>query len=422
MAVFQDLSGRAAGRKALLTRGVILVLVVVLLGFLAQQYEAGRFTKTFRIQVETTNIGEGLSVGADVKYRGLIIGKVESIDTRGITHQHMWLTLDAKQAQGLRGITSAKYQSSNIFGAPAIELLSGNSTVPLEEGATVQIDSSGKVASITSALRQIASLTTLLGTDKVQRLLHLVTQNGDILASALQAGFSLGKIYADNLRKPVIDQIRDLTPLVNGVSLVVVPALAAIDTIYESSEFLSVPESRDRTVEALLNHRIMIFDEVGATFDNIKSPGVDAFGTILDIGHPLLMSAGSAAEAWGNLETFLNRVEDAMPSIDGKVKLRLEVLLPASRAMPEPDEQSRQAGAQRQLTPEQQQKVQALQAQILGSVPKDQVAHVWPDPQEQAQAQQQAPQQQGQQQSPDQKQGSGDFASIPAKQSEGGPR
>ena len=430
MAVFQDLSGRAAGKTTLRVRGVIVGLAAVLIFIVARSFYMGTYTPSFKIDIDATSIGEGLTEGADVKYRGLVIGKVESINMRTSRKQVIKLSLDPKQAHALRGITSAKYQSSNIFGAPAIELLSGNDSTPLTEGATVQIDSSGKVASITSALRQIASLTTLLGTDKVQRLLRLVTQNGDILASAVQAGFSFGKIYADNLRKPVITLIRDATPLANGFAMVVGPAVRELETLYDYSEFLAIPKSRDATIEATQNHRLMIFDELGATLNHINPDGVDSLGFLIDIGHPLFMSAGSAASAWGNLETFINRVEDAMPTIDGKVKLRLEVLLPASRALPQSDgsdeqePQSPQGGqSQRQLSTQQQQQVQDLQTQILGRAPQ-QLA--------QQQSQQSAPQQQGQQQAAPQQQQSqpsapqqqtgNDFAAIPTQNSEGGPR
>ncbi|EFV12844.1 MlaD family protein [Segniliparus rugosus] len=407
MAVFQDLSGRAAGRSALQLRGVAITLVLSLVGIVLYLYGNGAFTPSFKLQVESASVGEGLSVGADVKYRGLQIGKVEGIDTKDVNHQIIRLSLDANQARGLRGITSAKYQASNVFGAPAIELLSGNDNTPLKEGDTVKIASEGRVASITSSLRQIASLTTLLGTEKVQRLLRLVTQNGDILASTLKASFSLGKLYADNLRKRIINQIQDITPIANGFGAVLGPAIRELETLYDHSEFLAHPESRDATVEALLNHRVMVFDELGEVLDRTKSQGVDSIGFLLDIGHPLLMSAGSAASAWGNLETFLNRVEDTMPTIDGKVKLRLEVLLPASRALPQDEEPEARGQSQKQLTPEQQQQVQALQAQILGRAPQQQAA--------------QAPQQQQEQQAPQQQAGS-DFATIPTQRQEGGPR
>ncbi|MGL6235232.1 MAG: MlaD family protein [Segniliparus sp.] len=435
MAVFQDLSGRAAGKKSLRWRGVIVALAATLVFIVARSFYAGTYTPSFKIDIDATSIGEGLAEGADVKYRGLVIGKVESINMQTNRKQVIRLSLDPKQAHALRGIASAKYQSSNIFGAPAIELLSGNDNTPLRENTTVKIDSSGKVASITSALRQIASLTTLLGTDKVQRLLRLVTQNGDILASVVQEGFSFGKIYADNLRKPVIALIQDATPLANGFSLVIGPAVRELEALYDHSEFLAIPESRDATIEATQNHRVMIFDELGATLNHINPDGVDSLGFLIDIGHPLFMSAGSAASAWGNLETFINRVEDAMPSIDGKVKLRLEVLLPASRALPQPDEsdgqepQSGQGGqSQRQLTPQQQQQVQELQTQLLGRVPQ-QLAQQQAQPQQAQQAQPQqaqsptAPQQQpgpGQQTQP--QQAGSDFATIPTQNSEGGPR
>ena len=62
------------------------------------QLAAGKYEPAFNLTVLADSIGEGLTPGAEVKFRGLTIGSVKKLESVGYNRQKLTLVLDPRQA------------------------------------------------------------------------------------------------------------------------------------------------------------------------------------------------------------------------------------------------------------------------------------------------------------------------------------
>jgi phospholipid/cholesterol/gamma-HCH transport system substrate-binding protein len=124
-----DATGRGLPTATLARRGVLaFLLVIVVIALLLMQYR-GVFRSVFPATALVTDVGDGLTPGADVKLRGALVGAVSAVgvapsDSPGGEPLHQ-ITLQLKPAlaAGIPAGVTARVVPTNVFGAPSVELL-----------------------------------------------------------------------------------------------------------------------------------------------------------------------------------------------------------------------------------------------------------------------------------------------------------
>ena len=124
-----DQGARAPTSRSLRIRGLIAAVVLGTAGTVLYQLGSGSYDDTFKLTVVADVIGEGLTPGAEVKFRGLTIGSVKTLQSVGYNKQKITVELEPRQAKVLAADTTASFVSSNTFGLAAVELVS-NGTGP----------------------------------------------------------------------------------------------------------------------------------------------------------------------------------------------------------------------------------------------------------------------------------------------------
>src|SRR5512139_2159404 len=113
MPVSADQGGRALSSRALRIRGLIAAVVLAVAGTVLYQLGTGGYADTFKLTVMADTLGEGLTPGAEVKFRGMTIGSVKSLQSTGFNKQKITLELEPRQAAALAADTTANFMSSN---------------------------------------------------------------------------------------------------------------------------------------------------------------------------------------------------------------------------------------------------------------------------------------------------------------------
>src|ERR1700722_9974553 len=124
MPAFPDQGARAPSSRSLRIRGLIAAVVLGIAGMALYQLGSGSYQDTFKLTVVADFLGGGLTLGAEVKFRGLTIGSVQSLETVGYNKQKITVELEPRQAKALATDTTASFVSSNTFGLAAVELAS----------------------------------------------------------------------------------------------------------------------------------------------------------------------------------------------------------------------------------------------------------------------------------------------------------
>ena len=121
---FQTKECARLSSRSLRIRGLIAAVVLGIAGIALYQLGSGRYDDTFKLTVVADVIGEGLTPGAEVKFRGLTIGSVKTLESVGYNKQKITLELEPRQIKALATDTTANFVSSNTFGLAAVELVS----------------------------------------------------------------------------------------------------------------------------------------------------------------------------------------------------------------------------------------------------------------------------------------------------------
>jgi phospholipid/cholesterol/gamma-HCH transport system substrate-binding protein len=106
----------------LLRRAVVGLIVIGLLGGLVLAYGQGMFADRVFVTAVVDNAGGSLTAGSDVKSRGVIVGRVDSISSAG-DGVRIGLQLDGASARKLPQSVQARVIPATVFGTTAVDLV-----------------------------------------------------------------------------------------------------------------------------------------------------------------------------------------------------------------------------------------------------------------------------------------------------------
>lgn len=133
----------ALGSKTKL-QGVAFLIVVALLLYLTISIYNKKFIPTTPVSLRTGVIGNQLSLGADVKLRGIIVGDVRQITTNGKTAT-MKLALDPSKTKEIPANVVARILPKTLFGQKFVDLVlpeKAQQSRPIRKGDVIPEDRS----------------------------------------------------------------------------------------------------------------------------------------------------------------------------------------------------------------------------------------------------------------------------------------
>ncbi|WP_101392700.1 MCE family protein [Streptomyces sp. TLI_146] len=234
--------------------GLVYLLLPVPLIWLSLAFYHHDFESTARVVVEAGTVGNEMRPQADVKLRGVVIGRVAKVDTDGRTAR---LTLAMKPGQ-LRRVPSdvtAQLLPTTLFGQRYVALVppARPSARPLAPGSVIPKDRSRNAVELETALDHLLPLLTAVQPQKLSATLTAVSDalrgRGDrIGASLAQLDAYLGKF---NPQLPVLN--RDIKEFVRAGEGYARAAPDIVDALYDAtttSATLAAEQHRLATVYA----------------------------------------------------------------------------------------------------------------------------------------------------------------------------
>lgn len=321
-----DQSGRAASPRTLRIRGLIVAVVLAIIGFVLQQQATGQYNDTFRLTVVADTIGEGLTPGAEVKFRGLAIGSVKKLESAGFNKQRMTVVLDPQQADVLTADTEARFTSSNVFGSAAVELVSSGRGAPLARNQTLLMDTDEvQAASITGLLRQGQKLGAVFDSPAFDHIIAVLRRHGDLAEPVAKSLFDLAKILADAQTVPFSQSLSVMASFVNGVNDLV-PLISSFNDLLDRLDFLVEPGGVERTTR-VLGQIGDLLRGAGEIFVKHNSWLIPLVASIVNLSVPTMFAVGSLAPAYDRLSGLLDRTSAAFPVQDSEVRMQIEIML-----------------------------------------------------------------------------------------------
>ncbi|MBY6350276.1 MlaD family protein [Rhodococcoides corynebacterioides] len=338
MAVFDDLSKRSAGPRALRVRGLAVAVVLVLAGVVLTSYARGEFESRFDVTFDSASVGDGLAVGSDVKYRGLPVGRVDEIEPVGFGRQRVHAHIEPAVAEVLTDDLTARFSSATVFGATVIELFSEGRGAPLDENATVELGDDSETATVTGVFRRLADLTDVLDADNTDRVLDLMSRVSTNFGDGLKPFFDTAQMMAETQRSPLSWKLVRGAELGDGLRESIGPVVDVVSQVVASSEYFEDPANRDRAIKAMSGLGTGLSVPLGDLLRDNNPYLKPLLDTALDVLIPVALSTGTLAPAYQRVPNVLQGIEDAFPTVDGRTQLQLQVIVNSMPTMAGPVE------------------------------------------------------------------------------------
>ncbi|HTY34916.1 MlaD family protein [Mycobacterium sp.] len=333
-----DQGVRAPSSRSLRIRGLIAAVALGIAGISLYQLGNGGYDDTFKLTVVADSIGEGLTPGAEVKFRGLTIGSVKTLESAGYNRQKITVELEPRQARALAADTTANFMSSNTFGLAAVELVSSGTGARLRPNQTLLIGANVRSTSITGLLRQGQKIGKMVDSPDVDHIIETVRRHADLTEPVTRSYFDLIKMLVDAQKVPFSQSLSVFASVVNGASDAI-PLIGLAYDLLNGMEFLAHPDGVERMNVILDQTAKLLFNTDGIFAKNIAwlAPFMKS---VMDVLLPLSYLEGSQAPVYDRLSGLLDRTSAAFPIIDGKVRMQIEVTLGAmpglAAALPPP--------------------------------------------------------------------------------------
>ncbi len=311
--------------RALRWRGVAVVVAAgVAVAVIARSQ--GEFRDGIDLFVAAPMVADGLVPGADVKYHGLVVGRVCTVSVADSTARRVGLRIASGAVAALPAGVAARFTTANVFGSPAVELVASAEGGRVRAGALVPLAGDAVSDSTTAALQRSGRLTAVVDSPQVRRLLDLASRDPGMFAPTMDAMTELARALAQGHRGEIAHYLRIVGELSRGAAELE-PALShALIALLDQSAYFDDEANRARTRTAIAGLSGEFLPGYATLFGGNLESFTKILAVVMDLGVPLGMSYGSLAPAYRRLPELLDRIGAAFPSVDGRIQLQLSII------------------------------------------------------------------------------------------------
>jgi phospholipid/cholesterol/gamma-HCH transport system substrate-binding protein len=270
-----DLDGNYLSPRQLAARGAAALVVVLLVA-------AGLYVKSSRllnhgvhIVAELRNVGDGLPVRSDVKYRGILVGFVDNVvPATGDQPNHVHVHLKREYAGSIPATVTARVVPSNVFAMSSVQLVEQGPGAPIRDGARIREDTQLSTVLFQTMLSKLRNILAAVGRGRddhtvgVLAAMAAATNNrrSQLLTSASQLNHLLDElngIVASDQNPSTVSALVDAAhglaqtapELVDALHEAVAPMRTFVEKQQELRTFIAAGEhTTGTTVVALQNH------------------------------------------------------------------------------------------------------------------------------------------------------------------------
>ena len=195
------------------------------------------------VSLITSQIGEGIAQGTDVRLDGVNVGSVTAIDLDGQHRQRIALSLQRSQLFGLTNALTIDYVPGNIFGISSLQLNKHSGGTVLGDGTTV--DLTGRQdgvadATLSTLLKSTGQLTDSVLTPKLADLLAQLAHDVNAFTPLLQAIGTTARSFAETQQLPPSFLLDQYGSALGGAAPMLTGGLQVVYSAY-TNKYLSDP-------------------------------------------------------------------------------------------------------------------------------------------------------------------------------------
>ena len=194
--------------------------VSLLLGLLFLR-STGTFGGPARLEAQLADAGGSLGKNADVKVRGVIVGKVTGIERGPDDGVRVKLAIPADKLDMIPANVVARILPATVFGTSFVDLTTdgGTSTGGLQAGAVIPADKTQGTLELQQALDDIDLLVKAVGPAELASAIGSAAQALEGRGTSIGTSIDLANEYLEKLNPKLPQARRDLRALVSNIEL-----------------------------------------------------------------------------------------------------------------------------------------------------------------------------------------------------------
>lgn len=166
-------------RRDLMVRGTAYLAVVAVAVALVLARFTGAFTERVSVTAVLTETGDALTAGSDVKLRGVLVGRVGSIDRDvGRRGAEVELRLDPAKAADIPGDVTARSLPANFFGQSFVDLVppAASTAGPIRSGTRIPADTSAETVELQDVFAKLYRVLSAVQPGKLATVIGALAQ------------------------------------------------------------------------------------------------------------------------------------------------------------------------------------------------------------------------------------------------------
>ncbi len=197
-------------RAQLARRGLVLTAIIALIITMSFLHMKGFFNRSPVVHARVANAGAALIPGADVKMRGVIVGRVRDIKADPDGGARIALRVADNKLERIPSNVQARILPATVFGTTFVDLTvpGEQSTAALKPGAVIPADVTQKTLELQVALDDIDRIITALGPGELATALQAAAQALDGRGEQIGQIIETADKYVTRLnpRMPLVQQ------------------------------------------------------------------------------------------------------------------------------------------------------------------------------------------------------------------------
>jgi ABC-type transporter Mla subunit MlaD len=268
-------NGRGWSDRQLLIGGVVVLVAATLITGVLLAKSQGHLDRHIRVTAELVNVGDGLPERADVKFRGVLVGAVKSVQPALYGRPNIvTINLTPEAAQGIPETVTARVVPSNVFAVSSVQLVDNGDAPPLHNGAVITEDTQLPTVLFQTTIdrvRQILAATQRDGTDPPVGMINLLAEATDHRGDTLLiSGARIQRILTELNR--LIATNSDEPSTVSALSEMAETLSATVPGLVDSMDNAVVPmrtiAEKQAELQSLLSAGLNTSATAATAFDN----------------------------------------------------------------------------------------------------------------------------------------------------------
>ncbi|MDO3333935.1 MlaD family protein [Mycobacteroides abscessus] len=289
--------------------GIVFLMIAAATVTLLIAKSRGVLDPFVRVSAALVNVGDGLPQKSDVKFRGVLVGFVDSVQPAEAGQANIVnLNVKPQFAAGIPDSVTARVVPSNVFAVSSVQLVdNGESRRVLQGGDVIKEDQTLPTVLFQTTLQKFRQVLAAIGRDPDQDGVGWLTALGDATSGRGDRLQDAGRDLND-----IVNQLNTVVAAKPGASTISALSAATAGLRDSAPDLLDALDSAVKPMRTIAEKRVALHDLLASAAGTVGTLG-DGFDhqtdRLINITTQLTPVVGTLADHGGNIHSIVENAQ-----------------------------------------------------------------------------------------------------------------